>query len=199
MAWGEPERSAGVHSGGHFLQCRQNDRTEKVPLGAANYFNFPADFSAEVRHHMEKKTMPDVVKSVREALQDFIAPELREQRAEIKSLGTEIKAAESKLSVRIDSMEAKMDAGFQAVDARFGIVDAKSTALKTEMTAGFQAVDAKFAAMRTEMAAGFQSLKDSLENAVLRGEVSTTKELADLRIRVQRLEDRMESQARLQQ
>ena len=35
---------------------------------------------------------------------------------------------------------------------------------------------------------GFSALGTALENAVLRGELSTTREIADLRIRVERLE-----------
>jgi hypothetical protein len=38
------------------------------------------------------------------------------------------------------------------------------------------------------MRSGFGALGAALENAVLRGELSTTREIADLRIRVERLE-----------
>lgn len=119
--------------------------------------------------------MADIVKSVREAIQDLIAPELREQRGEIKALDT-----------KISTLRSEMVAGFAAADAK--------------MDAKFAAVDAKIGALETKVAAGFQNVATMLENAVLRGEVSTTRELADIRIRLQRLEDqRQEDQRRLQQ
>jgi hypothetical protein len=47
---------------------------------------------------------------------------------------------------------------------------------------------AGFAVTTAELRAGFSALVAALENAVLRGELSTTREIADLRIRVERLE-----------
>ena len=47
---------------------------------------------------------------------------------------------------------------------------------------------AGFAVTTAEVRSGFTALGAALENAVLRGEISTTREIADLRIRVERLE-----------
>jgi hypothetical protein len=82
--------------------------------------------------------MPDVVESVRKLLQDFVAPELRELRSELKS---ETKRLEDK----IGSLEDKMDAGFA-------------------------------------------QLRSTLENANLRAELEATRDIANLRERVTRLE-----------
>jgi hypothetical protein len=82
--------------------------------------------------------MPDVVESVRKLLQDFVAPELRELRGELKS---ETKRLEDK----IGSLEDKMDAGFA-------------------------------------------QLRSTLENANLRAELEATRDIANLRERVTRLE-----------
>jgi hypothetical protein len=47
---------------------------------------------------------------------------------------------------------------------------------------------AGFAVTTAELRAGFSALGEALENAVLRRVLSTTREIADLRIRVERLE-----------
>ena len=49
-------------------------------------------------------------------------------------------------------------------------------------------LDSKLEVLKSEMRACFSALGAALENAVLRGELSTTREIADLRIRVERLE-----------
>jgi len=48
---------------------------------------------------------------------------------------------------------------------------------------------AGFAVTTAELRSGFSALGAALENAVLRGELSTTREIADLRIRVERSYD----------
>jgi hypothetical protein len=48
-------------------------------------------------------------------------------------------------------------------------------------------VDSKIEVLRSEVRSGFSALGARLENAVLRGEISTTREIVDLRIRVERL------------
>jgi hypothetical protein len=60
-----------------------------------------------------------------------------------------------------------------------------------EKTSGFDAWSLairKIEVLKSEMRSGFGALGAALENAVLRGELSTTREIADLRIRVERLE-----------
>ena len=49
-------------------------------------------------------------------------------------------------------------------------------------------LDSKIEVLKSEMRSGFSALGAALENAVLRGELSPTREIADLRIRVERLE-----------
>jgi len=111
--------------------------------------------------------MNDVVGSVRQALQDFLAPELRQHRAELVSIRGEltakIEAVESRLESKIDAVESRLD-------SKINVVDSKIDVLKSEVRSGFSALGA------------------ALENAVLRGELSTTREISDLRIRVERLE-----------
>ena len=115
--------------------------------------------------------MNDVIGSVPQVLQDFLAPELRQHRAELvairSELTTKIEAAEGRLDGKIDAVESRLDSKIDAVASR---LDSKMEVLKSEMRSGFSALGA------------------ALENAVLRGELSTTREIADLRIRVERLE-----------
>jgi hypothetical protein len=93
--------------------------------------------------------MNDVVGSVRQVIQDFLAPELRQHRAELVAIRGE-------LTTSIEAVESRLDS--------------------------------KIEVLKSEMSAGFIGLRAVLENAVLRGELSTAREIADLRFRVERLE-----------
>ena len=107
--------------------------------------------------------MNDVIGSVRQVVQDFLAPELRQHRAELVSIRGEIGSVRSELTTKIEAAESRLDSKFDVVKAEVH-------------------------AMQVEMRSGFSALGAALENAVLRGELSTTREIADLRIRVERLE-----------
>jgi hypothetical protein len=60
--------------------------------------------------------MSDVVQSVRQAMQDFIAPELREIKSDVKRLDAKIDSETIRLEDKIDTdmkrIESKMDSGF---------------------------------------------------------------------------------------
>jgi hypothetical protein len=124
------------------------------------------DFSWEIGHYKEEK-MNDVIGSVRQALQDFLAPELRQHRAELVSIRGEltakIEAVESRLESKIDAVESRLDSKISVLENKMNVLDSK-------------------------IGSGFSALGAQLENAVLRGELSPTREIADLRIRVERLE-----------
>jgi hypothetical protein len=107
--------------------------------------------------------MNDVVGSVRQVIQDFLAPELRQHRAELVSIRGELVSVRSELTTKIEAAERRLDS--------------KIEALRSE-----------FHAMQVEMRSGFSALGAALENAVLRGQLSTTREISDLRIRVEGLE-----------
>jgi hypothetical protein len=107
--------------------------------------------------------MNDVRGSVRQVIQDFLAPELRQHRAELVSIRVELNA-------KIEAVDSKIDAVESRLDSKISVVDSKIDVVKSEMRSGFSTLGAQ------------------LENAVLRGELSTTREIADLRIRVERLE-----------
>ena len=118
--------------------------------------------------------MNDVIGSVRQVVQDFLAPELRQHRAELVSirgeLSTKIEAVESKIGAAETRLDSKIDAVESRLESKINVLENKMTVLDTKIGSGFSALGAQ------------------LENAVLRGELSTTREIADLRIRVERLE-----------
>jgi len=118
--------------------------------------------------------MSDVIGSVRQVMQDFLAPELRQHRAELVSIRGE-------LSAKIEVVESKIG----AVETR---LDSKIDAVESRLESKINVVDSKVDVLRSEVRSGFSALGAALENAVLRGELSTTREIADLRIRVERLE-----------
>jgi hypothetical protein len=111
--------------------------------------------------------MNDVIGSVRQTLQDFLAPELRQHRAELVSIRGELSAKIEAVESKIGAVETRLDSKIDAVESR---------------------LDSKIEVLKSEVRSGFSTLGAALENAVLRGELSTTREIADLRIRVERLE-----------
>ncbi len=93
--------------------------------------------------------MSDVVQSVRQLLQDFIAPELRELKGDVGRL-------ESKIDSGLAQLESKMDSGLAQLESR--------------------------------MDSGFAQVRSLIENANLRAELEATRDIANLRERVTRLE-----------
>ncbi len=104
--------------------------------------------------------MPDVVQSVRQLLQDFIAPELRELKSDVKQV-------DSKVDSKTSSLEAKIDAETKRLEDK----------IVSEVGRVEDKVDSGFAQMRT-----------LLENAYLRSELEATRDISSLRERVTRLE-----------
>jgi hypothetical protein len=107
--------------------------------------------------------MSDVVQSLRQALQDIVAPELREHR------------------VLLTALDGKIDSRTAALDSK---IDSRTAELRSEIGGLRLAMETGFAKVDT----GFQVLKQALDAAVLRGEISTVRELAELRSRVERIE-----------
>ena len=100
--------------------------------------------------------MSDVVQSVRALLQDFIAPEFREIKTEVKRLDSKIDSETTRLEDKIDSTANELVADIRRVESKLD--------------------------------AGFLQLRSMLENANLRAELEATRDVANLRERVTRLE-----------
>jgi hypothetical protein len=97
--------------------------------------------------------MSDVVQSVRQLLQDFIAPELRELKSDVKQVDDKIDGESSKLKAKIDSETKRLEDKIVSVVGRLE-----------------DKVDSGFAQMRT-----------LLENAYLRSELEATRDISNLR------------------
>ncbi len=103
--------------------------------------------------------MSDVVQSVRQLLQDFIAPELRELKSDVKQVDSKIDSESTNLKAKIDSETKRLE---DKIVSEVGRLEDK--------------VDSGFAQMRT-----------LLENAYLRSELEATRDISNLRERVTRL------------
>ncbi len=86
----------------------------------------------------------NILETIRKGIQDFVAPEVREIKGDMRGLG-----------------------------------------------AKFDALHAEFDSLRSEVRSNQQALMAALQNAVLRGEVATQREISDLRERVTRIEDQL--------
>ena len=139
------------------------------------------DFSWEIRQYsnqaiFEDAKTNDVIGSVPQTLQDFLAPELRQHRRELVSVRGEVASVRSDISTKIEAVRseltAKIEAAESRLDSKIDVVDSK-----------INVVQIKIDLVKPEMRSGFGALGAALENAVLRGELSTTREIADLRLR----------------
>lgn len=117
--------------------------------------------------------MSDVVQSLRQALQDVVAPELREHR------------------VLLTALDSKINSRTAELRAEIGGVRAEIGGMRTELRGEINTVRAELDKVKLAVQSGFEKLQHGLETAVLRGEVSTVRELADLRSRVERIEDHL--------
>ena len=104
--------------------------------------------------------MSDVVQSVRQLLQDFIAPELRELKSDLKQVDAKIDSESAGLRAKIDSETKRLE---DKIVSEVGRVEDK-------------------------VASGFAQMKTLLENAYLRSELEATRDISNLRERVTRLE-----------
>lgn len=104
--------------------------------------------------------MSDVVQSVRQLLQDFMAPELRELKSDVKQV-------DGKVDSKTSSLEAK--------------IDAETKRLEDKIVSEVGRVEDK-------VDSGFAQLRTLLENAYLRSELEATRDISNLRERVTRLE-----------
>ena len=104
--------------------------------------------------------MSYVVQSVRQLLQDFIAPELRELKSDVKQVDAKIDSKTTSLEDKIDTETKRLE---DKIVSEVGRLEDK--------------VDSGFAQMRT-----------LLENAYLLSELEATRDISNLRERVTRLE-----------
>jgi len=105
-----------------------------------------------------------VAEDVRSAVQDFVAPELRELRARIDALEEQQKQFRADVDKRFDTVDKRFD----AVDKRFDAVDGR-----------FDKVDARFEKLEDKLS----DMRDELIT-----EIRRTASIYDLTVRVAKLE-----------
>ena len=135
--------------------------------------------------------MSDVVQSLRQALQDVVAPELREHRVLLTALDSKIDSRTAELRNELAAMGSDLRAEIGAVRSEMGGVRAEMGGMRTEFRSEINIVKAELDRLNLAVQSGFEKLQHGLETAVLRGEVSSVRELADLRSRVERIEDHL--------
>jgi hypothetical protein len=135
--------------------------------------------------------MSDVVQSLRQALQDFVAPELREHRVLLTALDSKIDSRTAELRSELTAMGSDLRAEIGAVRAEIGVVRTEMGGVRAEFRSELNTVKAELDSLKLTVQSGFEKLQHGLESAVLRGELSTMPELADLRSRVERIEDHL--------
>jgi hypothetical protein len=144
--------------------------------------------------------MSDVVQSVRQLLQDFIAPELRELKSDVKGLDLKIDSETESLTGKIDSesksLTAKIDTETKSLAAKIDTetkslaakIDSETARLEEKIASESRQLGADFKRLESKMDSGFAQLHSMLENANLRAELEATRDIANLRERVTRLE-----------
>ena len=115
--------------------------------------------------------MSDVVQSVRQLLQDFIAPELRELKSDVKQVDAKIDSVSDGLNTKIDSETKRLE---DKIASEVGRLEGK--------------IVSEVGRLEHKVDSGFAQMKTLLENAYLRSELEATREVSNLRERVTRLE-----------
>ena len=107
----------------------------------------------------------NIIEIIWKGVQDFVAPEVRQIR-QIWGPWAKVDALDSKFESKFDAMNSKFESKFDALHAEFD-------------------------ALRSEVRANQQGLMAALQNAVLRGDMGTQREISELRERVTRIEDQL--------
>jgi outer membrane murein-binding lipoprotein Lpp len=82
----------------------------------------------------------NILQTLQHLVQDVIAPDVRELKANQSALEKQINALEKHMDVRFTTADQKNDARFEAVDTRFNAVDARFDALDKKSDAQFSAL-----------------------------------------------------------
>jgi hypothetical protein len=112
-----------------------------------------------------------VVQSARQLLQDFIVPELRELKSDVKQVDDKIDSVSNGLKAKIDSETGSLTAK----------INSESKRLEEKIVSEVGRLEGK-------VDSGFAQMRTLLENAYLRSELEATRDISNLRERVTRLE-----------
>ena len=118
-----------------------------------------------------------VVEDVRTAIQDFLAPQLRELAARMDSL-------EKVMVAKFDAVDFKLESFNQQMNSKFEAVESKFDALSQRMNSKFEAQEANVDSLRREMNARFDAVGNQIYDL---------KSALDLDRRMSRLESQQAS------
>jgi hypothetical protein len=116
-------------------------------------------------------SMSDVVQSVRQLLQDFIAPELRELKSDVKQVDAKVDLETKNLKAQIDSETGQIRTNIKRLEDK---MDSEFHRLEDKM-------DSDFKRFEDKMDSGFTQMRTLLENAYLRSELDATRDISNLR------------------
>jgi vacuolar-type H+-ATPase subunit I/STV1 len=112
-------------------------------LAAHRGKNFVFDSLDEILKAKSKSMTTDIVTGVRQAIQDLVAPEIRQLQGNIAALDARISALEKIQDAKFNELSARFDARFSEVDGRFNQIDARFS----EVNARFNEVNTKLDAI----------------------------------------------------
>jgi hypothetical protein len=111
--------------------------------------------------------MSGVVQSVSQLLQDFIGPDLRELKSDVKQV------------------DGKIDLETQSIKAK---IDSETSQIRTDLKRLEDKMNSDSKRIEDKMDSSFAQMRTLLENAYLRSELEATRDISNLRERVTRLE-----------
>lgn len=137
---------------------------------------------------MESKI--DILSSLRQLFQDLVAPEVREIRGDLKAVDARFNSTD----VKIEGMGARLDQKIDTVGARLDQkIDTVGARLDQKIDSLSGRLDAVAESLRSDIKSSAASIVAALENAALRGQLEEKDEVAHLRERVTRLEERLQA------
>ena len=97
--------------------------------------------------------------SVRQAIQDLVAPEIQKLHGEIKSL-------EGKLTGKIEGLEGRIQGIEGKFDAKFEGLEAKLEGFRSEVNVKFDAVDKRLASVEETVKANTRKIDNFIEERI---------------------------------
>ena len=61
----------------------------------------------------------NILETIRKGVQDFVAPEVRQIKADVGALGAKVDALDSKFESKFDAMDSKFESKFDAMNSKF--------------------------------------------------------------------------------
>jgi chromosome segregation ATPase len=142
-------------------------------------------------------SITDLVNALSQVLEKVVAPSLGEIRGELKALNYRFDSVNSRfdsVNTQVASANSRIDALNDRLTTESTTVHNRIDALNDRLTTELKTVNTRIDALSERVDHGFRNLELLLQNAVIRGDKDTTREIAELRDRVVVLERKQLSQ-----